>query len=106
MSDHEVPLEFALWYAKKFNLSTQNNGEYLTVDRKIFELIKSLKTKSPKTYKFFVDKFKEENPNASLYYVLRINENHGKPRELKTKMMHYTNVPISKEQFYSENDIH
>lgn len=100
MSDPEVPLEFALWYAKKFNLPTYN-GEYLTVDKKIFELIKSLKIKSPKTYRFFVDKFKEENPNASLYYVVRINENHG-----DSQIAHHINVSISKEQFYSENDIH
>ena len=104
MSDPEIPYEFALWYAKKFNLPLNPDyyAKHSRIDHKIFDLIQKMKINNPKSYKFFVGKFKEENPDAKLYYYERRNENDRiTDPSSYTLMIYYANIPIDGEKFYS-----
>ena len=95
MSD-ELPTQFIDWYRKKFQLD--KTVKYWRSKK----FLESLKITSPKSYKFFVAKFKEENPNSELSYNKFIPDGYEKDgNPIFTLMADPINVPIDPKEFYS-----
>ena len=101
MSEQKLPDQFVSWYISKFKLDPE-----LTISKKVKELLATMKNNSPKSYRFFVAKFKEENPNTDLYCKESVPDSYdanGAP--IFTLMMDPINVPVDPKEFYSVLEI-
>lgn len=102
MTTPEIPVAFAAWYADEFKLNNKYKHRNDAPKKEIFDLLINMKKTAPKTFNFFVKKFRDENPHADLFYLERRNENDNLPSNLHTLMLYYVNIPIDPKIFYAD----
>lgn len=87
MNYSDIPVEFARWYAREFKIGCEN-------EEKTLELLTNMKVLMPTTHRFFVKKFRDENPNAKLFYTKLVYDG--------SLMESYVNIPIDPKVFYAD----